>query len=73
MLDGAGIPVMFSPVGSGTDTPTAPERAANEDITRRIGASHSRHLVNAGSDTPWMYSFRLEQGGFRSHRSARYS
>lgn len=44
--------VMFNPVGSGVETPTAPERAANEDITRRIGASHSRHVVKAGSDTP---------------------
>ncbi len=65
--------VMFNPVGSGVETPTAPERAANEDITRRIGAAHSRHVVKAGSDTPWIYSLRLEQGGFRSHRSARYS
>ena len=67
------MPVILSPVGSGVDVPTAPERAANEDITRRIGASHSRHLVNAGSDTPWMYSFRREHGGFRRHSSARYS
>ena len=44
--------VMFNPVGSGVETPTAPERAANEDITRRIGAAHSRHVVKAGSDTP---------------------
>lgn len=43
---------MFNPVASGVDTPTAPERAANEDITRRIGASHSRHVANACSDTP---------------------
>ncbi len=67
------MPVMFSPVGSGVDTPTAPERAANEDITRRIDASHSRHLVNAGSGTPWIYSLRLEQAGFLRHSSARYS
>jgi hypothetical protein len=73
MLEGAGMPVMFNPVGSGVETPTAPERAAKDDITRRIGASQSRHVVNAGSDDPWMYSLRLEQGGFRSHRSARYS
>ena len=52
MLEGAGMPVMFNPVGSGVETPTAPERAAKEDITRRIGAWHSRHVVNAGSDTP---------------------
>ena len=73
MLEGAGMPVMFNPVGSGVETPTAPERAAKEDITRRIGAAQSRHVVNAGPDTPWMYSVRLEQGGFLSHRSARYS
>ena len=52
MLEGAGMPVMFNPVGSGVETPTAPERAAKEDSTRRIGAVHSRHVVNAGSDTP---------------------
>ncbi len=46
------MPAIFNPVGSGVDTPTAPERAANEDITRLIGASHSRHVVRAGSDTP---------------------
>lgn len=67
------MPVIFNPVGSGVDTPTAPERAANEDITRLIGASHSRHLGNTGSDTPWMYSLRLEQTCFRRHSSARYS
>jgi hypothetical protein len=44
--------VMFNPVGSGVETPTAPDRAAKEDITRLIGASHSRHLVRGGSDTP---------------------
>jgi len=52
MLEGAGIPVIFSPVGSGVETPTVPERAAKQDITRRIGAWHSRHVVKAGSDTP---------------------
>lgn len=46
------MPVMFNPVGSGVETPTAPARAAKDDITRRIGASHSRHVVKAGSDTP---------------------
>lgn len=65
--------VMFNPVGSGVETPTAPERAAKDDITRRIGVSHSRHRIKADSDDPWIYSLRLEQGGFRSHRSARYS
>ncbi len=67
------MPVMFNPVGSGAETPTAPERAAKYDITRRIGALHSRHLVNAGSDTPWIYSLCLEQAGFRRHSSAIYS
>ena len=52
MLEGAGMPVMFNPVGSGIETPTAPDRAAKEDITRRIGAAHSRQAVNAGSETP---------------------
>jgi hypothetical protein len=52
MLEGAGMPVIFNPVGSGVEAPTAPDRAAKEDITRRIGAWHSRHAVNAGSDTP---------------------
>jgi hypothetical protein len=52
MLEGAGMPVMFNPVGSGAETPTAPERAAKDDITRRIGASHSRHRIKAGSDMP---------------------
>jgi len=73
MLEGAGIPVTFKPVGSGAETPTAPERAANDDMTRRIAAPHSRHSVNAASDIPWMYSLRLEQAGFRRHSSARYS
>jgi len=67
------MPVIFNPVESGVETPTAPERAAKEDITRRTGASHSRHVVKAGSDPPCMYALRLEQGGFLSHRSARYS
>ncbi len=67
------MPVLFKPVGSGVETPTAPERAANDDITRRIAAPQSRHDVNAGSATPWMYSLRREQTGFRRHSSARYS
>ena len=46
------MPVTFRPVGSGVETPTAPERAANDDSTRRIAAPHSRQDVNAGSDTP---------------------
>jgi len=51
MLEGAGMPVAFKPVGSGVEMPTAPERAAKDDITRRISAPHSRHVVTAGSDT----------------------
>jgi len=50
MLEGAGMPVIFKPVASGVEIPTAPERAAKDDITRRIAAPHSRHAVNAGSE-----------------------
>ena len=46
------MPVTFKPVASGVETPTAPERVAKDDITRRIAATHSRHVVNAGSETP---------------------
>lgn len=73
MLVGAGMPVTFKGVGSGIETPTAPERAAKEDSTRRIVAPHSRQAVKAGPEMLWMYSFRLEHGGFRRHSSARYS
>ncbi len=73
MLEGAGMPVTFKPVGSGVEMPTAPERAAKEDITRRIAAPHSRQEVKAGSDAGWIYSLRLEQGGLPRHSSARYS
>lgn len=52
MLEGAGMPVTFKPVGSGVEAPTAPERAAKDDSTRRIAAPHSRHADNGGSDTP---------------------
>jgi len=51
MLEGAGIPVTFKPVGSGVETPTAPDLAANDDMTRRITAPHSRHADSGGSDT----------------------
>lgn len=73
MLAGAGMPVTFKGVGSGAETPTAPERAAKEDNTRRTAAPHSRQAVKAGSERLWMYSFRLEHGGFRRQESARYS
>jgi hypothetical protein len=45
------MPPMFSPVGSGEETPTRPERAAKEDNTRRIGAPQSRHSVKAAAVT----------------------
>ncbi len=50
MLEGAGMPETFKPVGSGVETPTAPERAAKDDITRRTAAPHSRQVVKAGSE-----------------------
>jgi hypothetical protein len=45
------IPVTFSGVGSGTDEPTAPERAANRENILRIGAPQSRHSVTAAADS----------------------
>jgi hypothetical protein len=49
--DGTGIPVVFKGVGSGVETPAALERAANEDITRRIGAPHSLHSAGVVAET----------------------
>jgi hypothetical protein len=43
---------MFKPVGSGLETPTAPDRAANEEKTRRIAAPQSLQALNGSADTP---------------------
>jgi hypothetical protein len=43
---------MFKPVGSGLDIPTAPDRAANEEKTRRIAAPQSSQAFSGSADTP---------------------
>ena len=58
---------MFKPVGSGVDEPTAPDRAANDEKTRRIAAPHSWQALRGSADTPWMYSLRPGHGGCRWH------
>ena len=73
MPEGGARPVMFNGVGSGVETPNAPDRAANDDMTLRIAAPHSLQADRGESLMDWRYSFRREQGGCRKHRSARYS
>ena len=60
-------------MGSGLETPTAPDFAANDEKMRLIGAPHSRHSDNEGAVTGWIYSNRLVQDGCRRHCSAKYS